>query len=232
MDPFDVLVQSNKHPTAVIANDGTSALAGTTSKYAVRVLSNGRAKRLRLLDGQPFVDLESGEKFTLELENNSPLKADLPYHLMGSTLFVTRNCCGRMACLAIAVGYSERERKRYLVGILTTAPLRSSSRQIMRRASFVKWGCLKHPSANHRCSFGRRGMLNPVLLKTRTLNWTRLNSQMATSSFGQVLSTRPRFILVGGDEVRQNVKEVRGNHVGRFAQLFQSGTVIRSLNEI
>ena len=58
---------------------GTMAKTSPQSPFGVRIVSEGRAKPLTLVDGQPFVQLEQGEKFTVDIENAAlhPLAATI-----------------------------------------------------------------------------------------------------------------------------------------------------------
>jgi hypothetical protein len=57
-----------KSPDVFIAG-GNAAKTSQKSPFSVRILVDGAAKPLRMVDGQPFVDLKPGERFSVDVVN-------------------------------------------------------------------------------------------------------------------------------------------------------------------
>lgn len=59
-----------KAPISTITRDNIAKVSDEND-FGVRVISGGRVKPLRMVEGQPFVDFELGEEFTIDVINGS-----------------------------------------------------------------------------------------------------------------------------------------------------------------
>lgn len=80
------IMKSFSNPQSLITPNG-GVKPASHCPYSLEVWVNGSPRRIRLVDGYPFIDLNQGETFELRIRNDSPIDVSTEFFLDGISSF-------------------------------------------------------------------------------------------------------------------------------------------------